>query len=180
MMRRNMPKPVTNPEPVFTTSTSMISNDVLRSVRFMLNVGESTLAEIIGLGGGAITPLQLTAYLKRDDEPGFMLCDATTMGQFLDGLIIHRRGPRPDAQVPERHVTVINNAVTNNTVLKKLRVAFELKEDDLVQMLTSAGFEVSRPELSALFRKPEHRNYRPCGDQFLRNFLKALTTRLRG
>lgn len=153
----------------------MISNDVLRSVRFMLNVGESTLSEVIRLGGGSIAPMQLTAFLKRDDEPGFVLCDAKTMGQFLDGLIIHRRGPLPEGQkhAPEKHVT-------NNTVLKKLRVAFELKEDDLVEMLTSAGFEVSRPELSALFRKPDHRNYRPCGDQFLRNFLKALTARIRG
>lgn len=153
----------------------MISNDVLRSVRFMLNVGESTLSEIIRLGGGAVAPMQVTAFLKRDDEPGFVLCDATTMGQFLDGLIIHRRGPPPEGQkhAPEKRVT-------NNTVLKKLRVAFELKEDDLAAMLTSAGFEVSRPELSALFRKPDHRNYRPCGDQFLRNFLKALTARVRG
>lgn len=152
----------------------MINNDVLRSVRFMLKVGDSTLAEIIKLGGGSIAPMQVAAFLKREDEPGFVLCDAKTMGQFLDGLIIHRRGPAPEGktQVIEKHVT-------NNTVLKKLRVAFELKEDDLVEMIKSVGFEISRPELSALFRKPDHKNFRPCGDQFLRAFLKALTARVR-
>jgi uncharacterized protein YehS (DUF1456 family) len=87
---------------------------------------------------------------------------------------VHRRGPREESKPRPPEV------VTNNTVLKKLRVAFELREDDLLAMMTSAGFQVSRPELSALFRAPSHKNYRPCGDQFLRNFLKALTSRVRG
>jgi uncharacterized protein YehS (DUF1456 family) len=69
--------------------------------------------------------------------------------------------------------------MTNNLVLKKLRVAFELKEDDMLAVLHDAGFEVSRPELSALFRAPTHKNYRACGDQLLRNFLKGLTARVR-
>jgi uncharacterized protein YehS (DUF1456 family) len=119
--------------------------------------------------------MQVAAFLKREDEPGYVLCDGKVMNQFLDGLILQRRGPPPTgskAPPVEKHVI-------NNTVLKKLRVAFELKEDDLAEMLKSTGFEISRPELSALFRKPDHHNFRPCGDQFLRNFLKALTTRVR-
>lgn len=152
----------------------MVSNDVLRSVRFMLNVGESTLSSIIALGGGAIAPLQLAAFLKREDEPGYAPCDPQTMGQLLDGLVIHRRGPPPEGRAK-----VTQGRLTNNVVLKKLRVAFELKEDDIAEMMKSTGFEVSRPELSALFRNPDHRNFRPCGDQFLRNFLKALTARVR-
>jgi hypothetical protein len=67
--------------------------------------------------------------------------------------------------------------VTNNIILKKLRVAFELKEDDMHAILKAAEFPVSKPELSALFRKFGHTNYRPCGDQLLRNFLKGLTLR---
>ncbi|MCY1250703.1 hypothetical protein D9M72_643630 [compost metagenome] len=70
--------------------------------------------------------------------------------------------------------------VTNNIIMKKLRVAFELKEDDLHAILKAADFPVSKPELSALFRKVGHNNYRPCGDQLLRNFLKGLTLRVRG
>lgn len=152
----------------------MIGNDVLRSVRFMLDVNDAGLCDLIRLGGGSLTPKHVGALLKREEEPGFVLCDATTLGQFLDGLVLHRRGPPPEGAA-----RVIETNVTNNTVLKKLRVAFELKEDDVLEMLRSAGFEVSRPELSALFRKPDHRNFRPCGDQFLRNFLKALTARVR-
>ena len=152
----------------------MIHNDVLRSLRFMLKIDDAALAELIKLGGGAVTGDEVRAFLKREDEPGYVLVDDAVMGQCLDGLIISRRGrdekapPRP----PEKRVT-------NNAVLKKLRVAFELKEDDLVELLTAVGFQTSRPELSALFRNPEHKNFRPCGDQFLRNFLKGLTARVR-
>jgi hypothetical protein len=64
-------------------------------------------------------------------------------------------------------------------VLKKLRIAFELTDADMHEVFAGAGFAVSKPELSALFRQPGHRNYRACGDQMLRHFLKGLTMRLR-
>ena len=56
-------------------------------------------------------------------------------------------------------------------------VAFELKEDDMHAILQSVDFPVSKPELNALFRKAGHSNYRVCGDQLLRNFLKGLAQR---
>ena len=152
----------------------MINNDVLRSVRFMLKIDDAALAALVTLGGGEVALDELRSFLKREDEPGFKLCDNAVMAHFLDGLIIDRRGR--DESAPTRPV---ETTITNNTVLKKLRVAFELKEDDLVALIAAAGFQVSRPELSALFRNPGHKNFRPCGDQFLRNFLKGLTARVR-
>ena len=74
----------------------------------------------------------------------------------------------------------VENRITNNLVMKKLRVAFELRDADLHAIFESAGFPVAKPELSALFRQPGHKNYRACGDQMLRNFLKGLTMRVRG
>jgi uncharacterized protein YehS (DUF1456 family) len=74
----------------------------------------------------------------------------------------------------------VEKRITNNVVLKKLRVAFALKDVDMHEIFESAGFPISRPELSALFRQPGHNNYRVCGDQLLRNFLKGLTLRVRG
>ena len=153
----------------------MINNDVLRSVRFMLKIDDARLAAIIKMGGAEISRVQVTDFLKRDDEPGYVECDSRVMAHFLDGLILHLRGP--DASGAPRPVEM---KITNNTVLKKLRVAFALKEDDILQLMAATGFEVSKPELSALFRNPAHHNFRPCGDQFLRNFLKGLTERVRG
>lgn len=70
--------------------------------------------------------------------------------------------------------------LTNNDILKKIRVALELKDEDIVHILKLSDFEVSKSELNALFRKPDHPNYKECGDQLLRNFLNGLITFKRG
>lgn len=151
----------------------MINNDVIRSVRFMLNISEFKLVEIVELGGGEVTQAKMNAYLKRDDEPGFEECPQNVMSRFLNGLIYFRRG-KDESRPP-----LALELPTNNVVLKKLRVAFELKDEDIIAMLERDEFKISKTELSAFFRKEGHHNYRPCGDQFLRRFLKGLTTRLR-
>ncbi|TJZ73556.1 DUF1456 family protein [Chitiniphilus eburneus] len=152
----------------------MMNNDVLRSVRYMLDLGEPRVVEIIALAGLDVAKADVHAFLLKEDEPGYRECDGKTLAHFLDGLIVFRRGRDESRPTPE-----VVWPVSNNTILKKLRVAFELKEDDLHAILASVEFEVSKPELSALFRKEGQKNYRPCGDQFLRNFLKGLTLRLR-
>ena len=73
----------------------------------------------------------------------------------------------------------VSTRLTNNLVLKKLRIAFELKEEDLLEIFALAQFRISKPEVTALFRAPGHQNYRVCGDQILRNFLKGLAARMR-
>lgn len=70
--------------------------------------------------------------------------------------------------------------LTNNDILKKIRVALELKDEDIIHILKLSDFEVSKSELNALFRKPDHPNYKQCGDQLLRNFLNGLITYKRG
>ena len=153
----------------------MIQNDVLRSVRYMIDIGDAKVVELIKLGGGEATKEDISAYLTKEEEEGFVHCPDKVLAHFLDGLVILKRG-KDDS----RPAQPIELPVTNNTVLKKLRVAFELKEDDMHAILKSVEFPVSKPELSALFRKAGHNNYRPCGDQLLRNFLKGLTLRVRG
>lgn len=70
--------------------------------------------------------------------------------------------------------------MTNNDILKKLRVALSLRDDDILKILELVDFKISKSELSAFFRKEGHPNYRPCGDQVLRNFLNGLVIHLRG
>jgi uncharacterized protein YehS (DUF1456 family) len=70
--------------------------------------------------------------------------------------------------------------LTNNDILKKLRIALELKDEDIIHILKLADFTVSKSELSALFRKDDHPNYVACGDQLLRNFLQGLIIYKRG
>jgi len=155
----------------------MINNDVLRSIRYMLDLSDGMIADTCALADPAfvVDKADVVGWLRKEDEEGFVPCDDRTLAHFLDGLIVHFRG-RDESQ-PARPV---EKRITNNLVLKKLRVAFQLKDVDMHEVFDAAGFSVSKPELSALFRQPDHKNYRACGDQMLRNFLKGLTLRVRG
>jgi uncharacterized protein YehS (DUF1456 family) len=151
----------------------MTHNDVLRSVRFLLNVTDAKLADIIRLGGGVATPADIAAFLKKEEEPGYVECGQPVMAHFLNGVVIYKRGkdesrPPPPIEIP----------VTNNTILKRLRVAFELKDSDITALIEKSGLRVTKAELGSFFRRPDHRNYRDCGDQFLRNLLKGLGSRV--
>jgi uncharacterized protein YehS (DUF1456 family) len=154
----------------------MINNDVLRSIRFMLDLSDAKVVEITQLADPAF-PLEKTdvpALLKKDEEEGAVACSDRILAHFLDGLILYFRG-RDESQ-PQRPV---ESRITNNLVLKKLRVAFQLKDVDMHEIMQAAGFPLTKPEMTALFRQPGHKHYRPCGDQILRNFLKGLTLRFR-
>lgn len=154
----------------------MINNDVLRSIRYMLDLSDGMIADTCALADPAfvVDKADVPGWLRKEDEEGFVPCDDRTLAHFLDGLIVHFRG-RDESQP----VRPVEKRITNNLVLKKLRVAFQLKDVDMHDVFNAAGFPVSKPELSALFRQPDHKNYRACGDQMLRNFLKGLTLRVR-
>lgn len=155
----------------------MINNDVLRSIRYMLDLGDGKVVAIAKLADPMLPfeKEEVRDFVRREDDPGYVACSDRVLAHFLDGLVIHCRG-RNDS-LPPRPVAT---RISNNLVLKKLRVAFELKDVDLHAIFAAAGFPISKPELSALFRQPDHHNYRACGDQLLRNFLKGLTLRIRG
>ena len=154
----------------------MINNDVMRSIRYMLDLGDARVVEIIRLADPAfpLDKAEVPALLKRDGEEGAVICSDHVLAHFLDGLVLYYRG-RDESQPPRP----VETRITNNLVLKKLRVAFQLKDVDMHDTFKAAGFPLTKPELTALFRQPGHKHYRPCGDQILRNFLKGLTLRYR-
>lgn len=148
----------------------MTHNDVLRSLRYLLNVPDGKLGDIVRLGGGEVSQADLVAFLKKEDEAGYRECGHEVMARFLNGLVIYKRG-RDESRPPQP----VELPVTNNAILKRLRVAFELKDSDLVALIEKSGLRVTKGELGAFFRRPDHRNYRDCGDQFLRNVIKGLS-----
>lgn len=137
----------------------------------MLNVHDTTLGEIFRLGEAEVSAADLVAYLKKDDEEGYRVCGHELMARFLNGLVVYKRG-KDDTRPPQP----VEVPVSNNMVLKRLRIAFELKDSDILSLIEKSGLKVTKSELGAFFRRPEHRNYRECGDQFLRYLLKGLTT----
>lgn len=70
--------------------------------------------------------------------------------------------------------------MSNNDILKKLRVALELTTDDIIKITELVGFKVTKAELGDIFRSDDHPNFKPCGDQILRNFLNGLVIYKRG
>jgi uncharacterized protein YehS (DUF1456 family) len=70
--------------------------------------------------------------------------------------------------------------MTNNDILKKLRVALHFRDEDIIHVLSLVEFQITKSELSAIFRKEDHPNYKECGDQLLRNFLNGLIIHMRG
>jgi len=71
-------------------------------------------------------------------------------------------------------------ALTNNDIMKKLRVAHKLRDEDIVNICALVDFKVTKSEINAIYRKEGHPKYMPCGDQFLRNFLNGLVVHMRG
>jgi uncharacterized protein YehS (DUF1456 family) len=70
--------------------------------------------------------------------------------------------------------------MTNNDIMKKLRVALKLRDTDIILILKLADYDITASELGAIFRNEDHPNYKACGDQLLRNFLNGLIIHLRG
>ena len=154
----------------------MINNDVLRSLRYMFDLSDTRVVEIMQAvdPSFAVDQALVHDWLRDEENPLFVACPDAALARFLDGIVLLRRGPSPNGQQRP-----FESRITNNLVLKKLRVAFELKDTDMHEIFEDVGLPLSKPELSALFRDPTHKNFRAAGDQVLRNFLKGLTARLR-
>lgn len=147
----------------------MLNNHVLRSLRNLLDADATQIAELARLSGSELEPVEVESLLLRPGEPGWQECSDEFLAHVLDGLIIHQRG-QDDSRPPRP----IETPVSNNMVLKKLRIAFELQEEDMHAILETADTTLSKQELSALFRKPDNKHYRPCSDELLEAFLEGL------
>lgn len=70
--------------------------------------------------------------------------------------------------------------MNNNDIFKKLRVALQLRDDQIVEILERVDFRISKGEVGNFFRQADHEKFVECGDQVLRNFLNGLIIHLRG
>jgi uncharacterized protein YehS (DUF1456 family) len=146
----------------------MDNNDILRRARYIFDFNDKKMIALFAAADFSASRQQISAWLKREDADGFEPCDDETLATFLNGLINDKRGKRDGAQPqPEKRIN-------NNIVLVKLKIALNLKSDDILALLAKADFALSKHELSALFRKPDHKHFRECKDQVLRNFLYGL------
>ena len=151
----------------------MTNNDFLRRLRYALNIKDNIMVQIFKKGNIIVTREDVIDYLKKDIDDGFKKLSNNDLISFLDGLIIQKRGNREDGtRVPTIKITKNN---LNNILLRKLRIALAFKSYDMIRIFKLGGIEISEGELSALFRREDHKNYKECGDKYVRVFLKGLT-----
>ncbi|HPR82722.1 MAG TPA: DUF1456 family protein [Pontiellaceae bacterium] len=146
----------------------MRNNDILRRLRYTFDLKDSKMIDLFALANRQVTWEQINAWLKKEDDPAYKECSDLQLAAFLNGLIIDKRGRKEGPQpAPEP-------SLSNNVILMKLRIALNLKAEDVLEIMGLADMPISKHELSAFSRKPDHKHYRVCQDQLLRNFLKGL------
>jgi uncharacterized protein YehS (DUF1456 family) len=146
----------------------MNNNDIMRRIRYTFNLNDSKMISVFSSTGYRVTRAQISDWLKKEDDPAFKRCSDVQMALFLNGFINDKRGKREgDQPVPEKYLN-------NNIIFRKIRIALNLKDEDVLEIINLTKMNVSKHEVSAFFRKPGHKHYRSCGDQMLRTFLKGL------
>ncbi len=157
----------------------MENNDILRRVRYALDLKNPEMVEIFKLGGVEISKadvIEMLAKVDEEEEQDTLKCNNKMMESFLNGLIVYKRGQQDTNQAPPAP----SNEPINNMLLKKVKIALSLTSEDMMEIFEEARISITKSELGAILRKEGHRNYKECGDKFARNFLKGLAIKYRG
>ena len=151
----------------------MINNDVLKRIRYILALNEAKLLEVFAAAESPVTAEQLKSWLEKDGAIDYKKLEDDELSTFLNGLINYKRGKKEGAQpAPEKKMN-------NNTIFRKLKIAMDMKNEEVMEILSLTDSSISPHELTALFRKKAHRHYRVCKDEVLLNFLNGLKTKFR-
>ncbi|MBD3626996.1 DUF1456 family protein [Cyclobacterium sp.] len=152
----------------------MHNNDILRSLRYTFDFRDDQMIHIFSQADMEVSRAEVSDWLKKNDDEAFHPLNDFKLAVFLNGLINYKRGKKEGSQpVPE-------SRLSNNIILRKLKIALQLKDEDMLEILELAGRKISKHELSAFFRKPEQSQYRVCKDQIMRNFLQGMQKKYRG
>ena len=146
----------------------MNNNDILRRLRYTFDFNDSKMIELFAFADYEVTRAQVSDWLKKDTDPAFRKLNDKQLAIFLNGLINDKRGKKDGSQPePEQRLN-------NNIIFRKLKIALNLKAEDILDIYGLVEMRISKHEISAIFRNPNQNQYRACEDQFLRNFLKGL------
>jgi uncharacterized protein YehS (DUF1456 family) len=145
----------------------------LRRIRYIFDFNDTKMIAIFALADCQVTREQVSDWLKKEEDPSYQNCNDNELAIFLNGLINDKRGKKEGPQHPPE------KKLTNNIIFRKLKIALDLKNEEVLEILALADLRISKHELSAFFRKPEHKHFRVCKDQVLRNFLIGLQVKYR-
>ena len=146
----------------------MKNNDILRRLRYAFDLNDDKMMELFALGDYPATRAEVSDWLKKEEDPAFKPLYDKQLAIFLNGMIHHERG-RKEGPPPKPE-----KSLNNNTILRKLKIALKMKDEDMLEVFALANMKVSKHEISAFFRNPSQRQFRICHDQYLRNFIYGL------
>ncbi len=146
----------------------MTNNDILRSIRYTFDFSDDKMISLFANAGLEVSRAEVCDWLKREDDPEVVNIQDRHLSVFLNGFIIDRRGKK-DVETP-----LAEKKLNNNIIFRKLKIALNYKDEDILNVLSKVNFNLGKHELSAFFRNPTQNQYRECKDQVLRNFLKGL------
>ncbi len=153
----------------------MTNNDILKRIRYTFDYNDAQMIDLFAMGGLEITRAEVSDWLKKEIDDDFRELDDKSLATFLNGLIVEMRGPRADGkQMPPE------DRLNNNIILKKIKIALDLKTDDILDLFQSIDKKLSPHELSSFLRNHKQSQYRPFQDQYLRNLFTALQLKHRG
>jgi uncharacterized protein YehS (DUF1456 family) len=144
-------------------------NDILFNIKKALSLSSSELIEAYALAEYIMNKERLENILKRRQDEGYQEATYEELGIFLDGLVLFKRGVNEKETTTDEVVDL-----TNNLIMKKLRVALELKEPELLIVFGLAEIHMSKRQIGSLFRKEGTKNFRPASDELLMAFIEGL------
>ncbi len=146
----------------------MTNNDIFKQLLSLFEWSPSKVVEVHGILSHEIEESHVQRWLVAVKDPNFLVMKDVELSTFLNALICDMRGKKEGPQpVPEKKIS-------NNIVMKKLKIALNLQNEDLLQVFSLSGVTLSPYELTAFFRKPNHKNYRAMKDAQLRKFIAGL------
>ncbi|MDG1733457.1 MAG: DUF1456 family protein [Thalassotalea sp.] len=146
----------------------MINNDIIRRVSTIFNFDDAHIIKVFALGQCEISPEQLENFAKEKNDAQYVEVEDVELAAFLNGLIIEKRGKKDGAQQPNEV------ELNNNQIFNKLKIAQSLKAEEVISILELGQLSLTKYELSALFRNPNNKHFRQCGDDVLNAFIKGL------
>ena len=146
----------------------MTNNEILRRIQHALNLKNAQIIKAIEQADVTIAHDQVINWLKDDNDKSCSKMKDKELAVFLNGFINLKRGKKEGVQ-PKPEV-----ALTNNMIFMKLRIALNMKAEDVLDVLEVVGVSLSKYEIGAYFRKPENKNYKVCEDQLLCDFLNGV------
>lgn len=151
----------------------MNNNDILKRLRYAFDFKDDKMVELFADARTVVTRVEVSNWMKKEKDEDFTMLNDEYLAVFLNGLIDHNRGKREGAPV------IVEDYLSNNDILKKLKIALSLKSSDMVAIFALAKRRMTEPELSAFLRAETQGQYRPLQDQYLRNFIKGIMLKYR-